>query len=352
MRGVATPRVRLTVALMLVLAGAACASRQSSHAICSGNLNSSQPTGFISRLAIDPHQDHVLYLAVTQPVSPHKTLRGSVWVSATQGTTWTRCGWFPYPIHGLAAAGTHPTTLFAGTRWGHIYRSVGGDRWGRGPGSGEEQHIDAFAVDPRAATTVWAVGTPGVQETTNGGETWRSKGFPEDFRGSAAIALDPSNPTTLYVGGGGLAETTDGGSRWQRIGGLGEEAGGISSLAVAPNGTLWVATEGPLGGGWILTRNGPNQSFSRVLKFHGNTFGTAIAVDPQDPSVVEVGTTHSGLYQTSDSGQHWVHLSHSQGPPPDSSIRTIEFDRIRPDILVVATNRALFQESGKKWHSI
>src|SRR5262249_53542040 len=71
----------------------------------------------------------------------------------------------------------------------------------------------ALAVDPETPTTLYA-GTQngGVFKTTNAGDSWRgSRGFPDSAVN--ALAVDPSTPTTVYAGtDDGVFKSVDGGT--------------------------------------------------------------------------------------------------------------------------------------------
>ena len=76
----------------------------------------------------------------------------------------------------------------------------------------------ALALDPTTPTTLYAAtSSGGVFKTTDGGGSWRPTGLTGTF--ALALALDPRTPTTLYAGteGGGVFKTTDGGGSWTPV---------------------------------------------------------------------------------------------------------------------------------------
>src|SRR5438552_17235276 len=75
--------------------------------------------------------------------------------------------------------------------------------------------INTVAVDPQNPSTVYAASwAGGIYKSTNAGSTWVRSGH----TGIAlAVFIDPKNPTTLYSVGNGLFKTSDGGTSWNQI---------------------------------------------------------------------------------------------------------------------------------------
>jgi len=63
--------------------------------------------------------------------------------------------------------------------------------------------IRSLAQDPRNPSTIYAGSAQGgVFRSDDGGDTWRSLGLPGDSFPVGALALAPSDSTVLYVGTG------------------------------------------------------------------------------------------------------------------------------------------------------
>ena len=97
--------------------------------------------------------------------------------------------------------------------------TAGLDVWtGYGPEGGT---IRALAIDPVTPTTLYAGSCcGGVFKSTDGGTSWRMINTGLTDTGIRALAIDPVTPTTLYAGtccGGGVFKSTDGGERWSAI---------------------------------------------------------------------------------------------------------------------------------------
>ena len=94
--------------------------------------------------------------------------------------------------------------------------SAGPNAWTSiGPEGGS---ILSLAIDPATPTTLYA-GTEGggVFKSTNGGGNWITVNTGLVGADVRTLAIDPAAPNTLYAGtdgGGGLFKTTNGGGNW------------------------------------------------------------------------------------------------------------------------------------------
>ena len=186
----------------------------------------------------------------------------------------------------------------------------------------------------------------GLWKTTDGGTTWNpvSDAF---FQTSSvgAVAGAPSNPDVVYAGmgetelrgniiqGDGVYKTTDGGKTWTRAG-L-EKTMAIARIRVdAANPDLvYVAAFGdPYGRnperGVFRSPNG-GKSWQRVLFRDDKSGAEDLAIDPHNPRVLYAtlweafrtpyslssGGPGSGLFKSTDGGDHWTELTHRPGMP-------------------------------------
>jgi photosystem II stability/assembly factor-like uncharacterized protein len=75
---------------------------------------------------------------------------------------------------------------------------------------------------------------------------------------------------------------------------------------------------------------------------------TCISTNPQNPSVILVGTTTSGVLMSRDGGDSWQQVS---GIPATSSVNVIVQDSTRPSYIYVGTKQAFYmsQDGGATW---
>jgi photosystem II stability/assembly factor-like uncharacterized protein len=166
----------------------------------------------ITALTVDPQVPSTLYALTTW---------GTIFKSADGAVTWS-------PVTGVAAVNwlvldpKHSSTLYAATSHGILKSADGGASWisaNTGLGDGN-LFISMLAIDPVNPSTVYALMATRLQKTTNGGESWSvvytvgSQNFP------GWLTVDPATPSTLYItfsNGGSISKSMDGGESWAQI---------------------------------------------------------------------------------------------------------------------------------------
>jgi photosystem II stability/assembly factor-like uncharacterized protein len=185
----------------------------------------------------------------------------------------------------------------------------------------------------------------GVVKTTDGGFSW--KPVTDKYFGGTigGIAIYQPNPDIIYVGGGehtlrgntshgdGVWKSTDAGQTWTFLG-L-KDTRHISRVIVHPwdPDIVYVAALGHAFGpnserGVFRTKDG-GKSWEKIL-FRGDSAGaTDLQMDPSDPNVlyaatwqvvrkpwtIESGGAGSGMFKSTDGGDHWTEISHNPGLP-------------------------------------
>jgi photosystem II stability/assembly factor-like uncharacterized protein len=227
-----------------------------------------QKVGWVSRRLV-----LLAFLAMlgTQP--------GALWAGINE---WTSIGPDGGWIYALAIDPKNPSTLYAESRGGGVFKSTnGGTSWVHltpTPAPTNNNNL-ALVIDPQDTSTLYA-GTfgAGVFKSTDGGASWSSvsSGLPLNctFIGVKYLAIDPQNPSTLYVYERndcfpstypGVYKSTDGGASWS--------AGAVNfGMPTPPNGA------------YVLVN--------------------ALAIDPQNPSTLYAGT-NIGVLKTTDGGTSW-----------------------------------------------
>ena len=199
--------------------------------------------------------------------------------------------------------------------------------------------ISDIAVDPVARATWYvAVGSGGVWKTVNAGTTWTPIFDKEASYSIGCIAIDPGNPAVVWVGtgenvsgrhvgfGDGVYKSLDGGASWKRMG-L-EKSEHIARILLDPrdSNVVYVAAEGPLwssgGERGVFKSTDGGATWEPVLEISENTGVTSLEFDPLNPDVLYAaayqrrrtvwsflsGGPESGIYKSTDGGQHWRKL--------------------------------------------
>jgi photosystem II stability/assembly factor-like uncharacterized protein len=162
--------------------------------------------------------------------------------------------------------------------------------------------IGAVAVAPSDPNVIYAgtgesdirgdmITGDGVYKSTDAGKTWQHVGL-ADTHTVSAITVDPKNPDVVYVSSmghvfapnpdRGVFKSIDGGKTWRKVLFLNDETG-VIDLVMDPNdasvlyAAAWQAYRTP----WKLSSGGPG----------------------------------SGLYKSTDGGEHWADISKNPGMP-------------------------------------
>lgn len=202
----------------------------------------------------------------------------------------------------------------------------------------------------------------GVFKTTNNGTTWQSLFDGQSTLSIGDVTLAPSNPDIVWVGtgdaftsrssyaGNGVYKSTDAGKSWTNMG-L-RDSQHIARIVIDPTNpdVVYVAAMGHLYSrnaerGVFRTTDG-GRTWRKVLYIDDNTGVIDLVMNPRNPAVLYAATydktrlpwrminggPKTGIYKTSDGGDHWTRLA---GGLPSGQIGRIGLDVYRgnPEIL-------------------
>ena len=244
------------------------------------------------------------------------------------------------PLHPYTsvAGPVMPAAAFDSTAFGALHwRELGPFRGGRSV---------AVAGNPSRPNEFW-MGTTGggVYKSINAGESWAPV-TDKYFGGTiGAIAVAPSSPDVVYVGGGeyplrgnvshgdGVWKTTDGGKTWTYVG-L-KETRQIGNIVVHPTNAdlVYVAALGhvwaPNAERGVYRSKDGGKTWDKILFRDDSTGAVNLVMDPNNPNVLYAGFWQagrkpwllssggkgSGLFKTTDGGDHWTELTRNPGLP-------------------------------------
>jgi photosystem II stability/assembly factor-like uncharacterized protein len=215
---------------------------------------------------------------------------------------WTRVGPDGGNVLILAAAPSHPSTVYAGLSLGGVFRSQdSGATWSfAGDGLIPREPVNALVVDARRPGVLWSGTGDGLYRSMNSGGTWvlANRG------GVEALVQNPSSGM-LYAGAqiGPMLRSVDGGLSWQPLAGSPKEtlhlaidpvqtkilyAGNATGLFKSANGgASWAPIAGGLPAGRI----------------------DALAVDPRSRAIYAAVTGAApgqNVFRSDDEGGHWT----------------------------------------------
>jgi photosystem II stability/assembly factor-like uncharacterized protein len=287
-------------------------------------------------------------------------LAATVVAPSAKSQTWKPLGPDGGDVRTLAGDPSRSNFVYLGTTDGHIFGSEdGGRHWqllGLA-GAARNAIVTAILVDPRDSDVLFAsIWTRekqgeggGIYRSTDRGRSWQ----PAGLIGHAvrAFVAAPSDPNILVAGAlDGVFRSRDAGKNWEMITPANDpELRNFDSLAVDPQdpdtiyvGTFhlpWKTVDG--GRDWAAIHEGMIDD-SDVL---------SLAVNPSDPAQV-FASACSGIYRSDDAGAHWKKI---QGIP-DSSKRTlvIRFDPGEINTLYAGTTDGLWKsiEGGARWRRV
>ncbi len=273
----------------------------------------------------------------------------------------------------------HPengSIFYVGSAGGGVWKTIDGGITFTSIFDDHIQSIGQVQLDPQDPdNNIW-VGTgeiwtrnsvsvgDGLYHSTDGGQSWKKKGF-ENSERISAIEIHPENSDVMYVGvlgnlwgdsdDRGVYKSTDGGETWDQIKHI-DATTGCSDLVMDPSNpdilyasfwefrrtgysfssggassALYKSTDG--GASWNKIHNGfPAGKLGRI----------AVAVAPSNSdilySVLETEENEDkGLYRSDDGGQNWTHLNSNF----ELTVRPFYFSRIvvdpkNPDIVLKA----------------
>jgi photosystem II stability/assembly factor-like uncharacterized protein len=285
----------------------------------------------------------------------------------------------------VAASAQQPVKFDAATISGLPARNIGSATM-----SGRIAAVAAVNQDGRL--TVFAgSASGGVWKSVNGGITFKAVFDRQNVQSIGALAIDPSNPKIVWVGtgeswvrnsvsvGDGIYKSTDGGENWTNVGLQDSEH--IAKILVDPKdgNTVYACATGHLWDdnderGVYKTSDG-GKTWKKVLAGANASTGCGlIAMSPQEPKTIfaslwdfrrkgwtfRSGGPGSGLYKSTDGGEHWTELndSNSKGLPEKPWGRVaLAVAPSKPQVVyanIESKKSALFRsdDGGKTWNRL
>jgi photosystem II stability/assembly factor-like uncharacterized protein len=233
-----------------------------------------------------------------------------------------------------AAASTYDQSLFKALEW----RSIGPNRGGRSITS-------AGSTSRRSEYYFGAVGG-GLWKTADGGVTWKPITDGQLHSSSVgAVAVAESDPDVVYIGmgetefrgnvmqGDGVYKSVDAGKTWKHVGLAATQA--IARIRIDPSNPdiVYVAALGhPYGAneerGVFRSKDG-GKTWQKVLYKSDHAGAVDLCLDPNHPKVLfaaiwdanrtpwslSSGGPDSGLFKSTDGGDHWSEITRNPGLP-------------------------------------
>ena len=259
------------------------------------------PGLYIDNLLIDPRDANTLYAAAHRHKEPggffKTTDGGQTWRESTELKTES--------VFALTQAPSDPDVLVAGTHHGVFRSQDAGASWTQLDTSAypDIRDVESVGVDPRNPEHIYAGTWHLPWKTEDGGRTWFSvKNGIIDDSDVFAIEIDHRNPDHVIMSAcSGIYESRNAGAQFRKVQGIPSQSRRTRDILQNPaqaNAIYAGTTEGfwrTLNGGdsWMLTT-------SRKLEIN------AIAVHPDAPQTIYIGTNNYGVLVSKDGGKTFL----------------------------------------------
>jgi photosystem II stability/assembly factor-like uncharacterized protein len=279
---------------------------------------------------------------------------------ASRDTRWEA---LPGPF-ALNVSTVHPaassTLVFAGLTNGEIAMSTdAGKTWTYRTPASRGGAVTGFAVDPDAASGLYALTGRGLFRSTDSASTWQAIPLsPPGMRPLPVLSFtfDPWKPARRFVGtnGHGIYRSTDGGATWRPVPPQKDSALAttcIWSIIVDPGrpdrilaaaGTLGLLTSTNGGDTWTAIAQGSTQLGAQA---------THLLIHPREGNVLLIGTDAGSIFRTTNGGELWspVHPG-SAG----NRIRSLCGDPTLAGLVYAGTNEGpiVSRDFGESWQAL
>ena len=290
--------------------------------------------------------------------------------SATEAAAWSPSGGPRGFVTGLAVSPAKPEIIYATVSDRGLFKSTDGGRtWRRPANTGLPPDLNVqgapivgkysvccVAVHPDVPMTVYAISGPSseVVKSTDGGRRWR---VTEEFNSVNGLAINPQNPAIVYaVGWQGVFKTRDGGRNWRDAStGLPEDV--LTAVALDPQRPERLSVGTEEGDVWKTRNGGRSWGYAGSAGYFDEVL--ALAIDPDEPETIYAGTDGAGIAKSTDIDP-WE--AANTGLPGESdieddvlSVYALALDARSPETIYAAAGESRVfrsKDAGKSWHSL
>jgi photosystem II stability/assembly factor-like uncharacterized protein len=263
-----------------------------------------RPQLVLDQLLIDSRDSNIIY------ASGHRgKLPGGFFRTLDGGKTWDEAKDLrEQAIHAMTQSANNPDLLFVGTKNGVFVSKNSGKSWDRIDSESMPLDINSMAVDPRNTSTIYAGTTWRPYKSTDSGKSWRLiKNGMIDDSDVFAITINHKNSDHLVASAcSGIYESLNGGENWRKIQGIPSTSRRTRDIVQHPSvpGTLYAGTTQ---GFWMSTNGGKTWIMTTPRTLEVNS----IAVHPDEPNRVFIGTNNFGVMVSTDGGKNFTPTNQS-----------------------------------------
>ncbi len=262
-------------------------------------VNLNQPELILDQLFVDSRDSRIIYTSGHRHKAP-----GGFFRTTDGGATWKESKDLKNEsIHSMTQSTVDPNILLVGTTAGAWISKNSGADWEKISSATMPINIDSLAMDPRNTSTLYAGTWWRAYKSTDSGKNWRliRDGMIDDSD-VFAIEIDSRNPEHIIASAcSGIYESQNAGEKWAKIQGIPSQSRRTRDIKQHPTmpGTVFAATTE---GFWMSTNGGKAWALTTQRNLEINS----IAVHPDEPNRVFIGTNNYGVMVSNDGGRNFV----------------------------------------------
>ena len=261
-------------------------------------VNLNKPQLVLDNLVIDLRDSKTLYASGHRFKSP-----GGFFKSTDGGLSWKEAKELRgESVHSMVQSDKDPNVLVVGTLSGVWISKNSGDDWDKVESATAPVNVDSLAIDPRNTNTLYAGTWWRAYKSTDSGKNWRLiKDGMIDDSDVFAVTIDPRDANHIIASAcSGIYESFNNGELWRKMNGIPGDSRRTYAIVQHPSiaGTIYAATNQ---GFWMSSNGGK----SWLLTTSRDLMVTSIAVSPQAPNRIFIGTSLFGVMVSDDGGKNW-----------------------------------------------
>jgi photosystem II stability/assembly factor-like uncharacterized protein len=267
-------------------------------------VNLNKPELVLDQLFVDARDSRIIYASGHRHKQP-----GGFFRSTDGGATWKESKELKNEsIHAMTQSSLDPSILIAGTTGGVWMSKNSGADWDKISSTSMPVNVDALAMDPRNNSTMYAGTWWRAYKTTDAGKNWRLiKNGMIDDSDVFAVTVNPKNPDYIVASAcSGIYESQNGGEKWSKIQGIPSQSRRTRDILQHPTiaGTIYAGTTE---GFWMSSNGGKAWALTTQRNLEINS----IAVHPEEPNRVFIGTNNNGVMVSTDGGRSFAQTNTS-----------------------------------------
>lgn len=257
--------------------------------------NFNRPQLVLDNLIIDSRDSNIIY------TSGHRLREGGFFKSKDGGATWKEAKELRNEaIHAMFQSSKNPDLMLVGSYDGVWMSTNSGDDWTKIESSSMPKNIDSLAIDPIDTNIMYAGTFWRAYKSTDAGKNWRliKEGMIDDSD-VFAIEIDSRNPDHIIASAcSGIYESWNKGEKWGKVNGIPSQSRRTRDIMMNP-GMPEAIYAGTTEGFWMSANNGKSWALTTNRQLEVNS----IAVHPDEPNRVYIGTNNFGVMVSTDGGR-------------------------------------------------